>query len=878
MNELPFHSYTTKNILSVYSLNKENLKTPDDHIGNKAGSLVELSHWKFDVPDSIILDDTFYEHFLVEKKIPIQIFEIIDNRLSSLLAIRSSSNLEDSDRKSFAGMFKTILNVPNTPSEIKKAIKQCYQSFSKYTQRNNHEEEASPYMGIIVQSMISPKISGIVFTRPVVNPDEKLYQIEFSSGYGDKLTGGDVSGDYLQLDIETGKIVKQKGNIFISQEAILNLWQIIRKLETKRVYPQDAEFVVSETDDKIYLVQSRPITAFQYSSEYVIKNETEKLTQIFNKGKDTYGFSPILTATNISELFPVANPLSYSVFKTIFTGTREFDGAYNIGRKKLGYEPVSKEEQEDLFLTIGDQARSNLLIHTLIYCLKGLDKQEYLELQVRHYFQDINKDEKKGNYAQNGVYIQNPTLVECLELYPENGEFVYQVYSKFISDLFNEKIPKIKKSIPGILKQNNRFYRKEIRHKTILDTKEKFYNFDKNGLLKINDGIPPSQLYDSCKHYIEYLRTDFGVNYVIIARLAFLCPDIVKGFLEKLYQSNKDSLFPDIGTKDDSELLNICLNSLLTSKKSVIKENRSKISNLFFRFLFDKSTKTFRKVYGFKGELDISRKRLGESEDEILKGLMTTPEEAPKKKFNGQNKWLKNFYIKLRQLSSGEEFDNFHSWLEYASFFLGKREAMKLELLKILYLIRSIIEKIAREIHFGDLIYFLNWNELEECMKNPVHYRFVALKRKAYFHACESIEVSKVIMENRPENIQEKQSDKDYDPGEYRKISGTTICHGKAEGFCLTAKNSYEFHRKLILYRREGIENIIGVFKSVDPAYIKICELRGFITENGGFLAHAATIARESNVPYIFNIKVDVFRDRQYVVIDTKNEMVVYQE
>ena len=71
------------------------------------------------------------------------------------------------------------------------------------------------------------------------------------------------------------------------------------------------------------------------------------------------------------------------------------------------------------------------------------------------------------------------------------------------------------------------------------------------------------------------------------------------------------------------------------------------------------------------------------------------------------------------------------------------------------------------------------------------------------------------------------------------------------------------------------IENIIGVFKGVELSYFNISALVGFTTENGSFLSHAATIAREFRLPYISDIRFDQFLDDDYLILDTENEQVI---
>jgi phosphoenolpyruvate-protein kinase (PTS system EI component) len=92
---------------------------------------------------------------------------------------------------------------------------------------------------------------------------------------------------------------------------------------------------------------------------------------------------------------------------------------------------------------------------------------------------------------------------------------------------------------------------------------------------------------------------------------------------------------------------------------------------------------------------------------------------------------------------------------------------------------------------------------------------------------------------------------------------------------CLTASSNEEFIDKLTAFRAKNIENIVGVFRGVDPSYFNVSALAGFTTENGGYLSHAATIAREFGLPYISGISIDQFRDEDYLILDTDNEQVI---
>jgi phosphohistidine swiveling domain-containing protein len=216
----------------------------------------------------------------------------------------------------------------------------------------------------------------------------------------------------------------------------------------------------------------------------------------------------------------------------------------------------------------------------------------------------------------------------------------------------------------------------------------------------------------------------------------------------------------------------------------------------------------------------------------------------------------------------------------YAGQFMLLREKAKSELLKLLWALKRILVEFARRNRFGELLYYL---ELDEALTlgpgKRDTLRILALQRKAYLQTCRQHRVKGVLVELQSTPFEEKPSYEAQAGGSlYRFARGKAICHGRAEGICLTASSNEEFLDKLASYREKNIENIVGVFKGIELSYFNVGALVGFTTENGGYLSHAATIARELRLPYITGIGLDQFRDEDYVILDTENEQVIIRQ
>lgn len=200
-------------------------------------------------------------------------------------AVRSSATAEDLPYASFAGQQDTYLNIIGKES-ILEHIRKCWASL--FTQRaviyrmQNGFDHSQVYLSVIVQRMVFPQASGILFTADPITCNRKLLSIDASFGLGEALVSGLVSADCYQVQdgvvvskrIETKKMAiygrkeggtetkqldpdQQKTQTLTDQQT-LQLARIGRQIEEHFGCPQDIEWCLAE--DTFYIVQSRPIT------------------------------------------------------------------------------------------------------------------------------------------------------------------------------------------------------------------------------------------------------------------------------------------------------------------------------------------------------------------------------------------------------------------------------------------------------------------------------------------------------------------------------------------------------------------------------------------------------------------------------------------
>lgn len=200
-------------------------------------------------------------------------------------AVRSSATAEDLPTASFAGQHDTYLNVIGEESVIKH-ISKCWASL--FTNRavtyriQNRFDHRNVFLAVVIQRMVLPQASGIMFTADPITGNRKVSSIDASYDIGEALVSGLVTPDIYK--VKEGKIIdkkistkniaihplnnggtkeykideKYKNKQTLTDKEILKLEEMGRKIEAFFTSPQDIEWCLF--NNEFYFVQSRPIT------------------------------------------------------------------------------------------------------------------------------------------------------------------------------------------------------------------------------------------------------------------------------------------------------------------------------------------------------------------------------------------------------------------------------------------------------------------------------------------------------------------------------------------------------------------------------------------------------------------------------------------
>ena len=202
-------------------------------------------------------------------------------------AVRSSATAEDLPDASFAGQQDTYLNIHGEASLLE-SVRKCWASL--YTDRailyrlQQGFDQRNIRIAVVVQRMVEPHVSGILFTAEPVTGNRSLISINASFGLGEALVSGIVSPDVYQVDKQqqaiTGRQITDKQVLIralpqggveqvavegemrqqpaLTDAQVLALAALGGRIEQHYGTPQDIEW--AHNDEGFFILQARPIT------------------------------------------------------------------------------------------------------------------------------------------------------------------------------------------------------------------------------------------------------------------------------------------------------------------------------------------------------------------------------------------------------------------------------------------------------------------------------------------------------------------------------------------------------------------------------------------------------------------------------------------
>lgn len=225
---------------------------------------------------------------------------------NKLYAVRSSCDVEDSSENSFAGCFKTVLNV--NKEQLEEAAFQVFESFGEYSGK------------VIIQEMISSEISGVIFTANPIGILNEMVVVA-GLGLGDGVVEDKVNTSTYYYNIDD-KIYYYDGENILKNDVVKELIQIAQTIKEHFAFETDIEFAIH--DGRIYILQVRPITTLKDVNEMIILDNS-------NIVESYPGISLPLTQDFVKEIY-------YKVFRSLvhrLTGDKVLVGKMDARLKNM---------------------------------------------------------------------------------------------------------------------------------------------------------------------------------------------------------------------------------------------------------------------------------------------------------------------------------------------------------------------------------------------------------------------------------------------------------------------------------------------------------------------------------------------------------------
>lgn len=229
------------------------------------------------------------------------------------VAIRSSATAEDLPEASFAGQQATFLNIHKDKKVLKytqAAWASLFEARAIFYRVNQGFDHFKVGIAVPVQKMVQSDVSGIMFSINPINNNDDFVIVEAIWGLGENIVQGTVTPDHYVVrkkDWEVTKAQKVKQNIEmvrklgrtknykvpksrqekrkLTDKQAADLAKLAVKLQEHYDHPQDIEWAIE--DDKIYIVQTRPITTIKTINDKAAVNDQmqsmlSKMTKILD--------------------------------------------------------------------------------------------------------------------------------------------------------------------------------------------------------------------------------------------------------------------------------------------------------------------------------------------------------------------------------------------------------------------------------------------------------------------------------------------------------------------------------------------------------------------------------------------------------------------
>lgn len=760
---------------------------------------------------------------ITEAEIPFGAVTAVTQVLSRLgseqaYAVRSSATAEDLPHASFAGQQDTYLNIIGVDAVLQH-ISKCWASL--FTDRaviyrmQNGFDHSQVYLSVIVQRMVFPQASGILFTADPVTNNRKLLSIDAGFGLGEALVSGLVSPDCYKVkdgEIVDKRIAAKKLAVYglpqggtetrqldsgqqqaqtLTETQILQLEHIGRQIEGYFGSPQDIEWCLA--DDTFYIVQSRPITTLFPIPEAIDQE---------NRAYVSVGHGQMMT--------DAMKPLGLSFHLLITPAPMRIAGG------RLFVDVTSHLASPARMMIIDTLGKSDPLVKDALMTI--VERGDFIQISphAEAVAQSGKSNPDKPPADDPTPAGSDPAIVT--ELIKSNEasveELKHNIRTKSGSALFDfilEDIQELKRVLFN--PQSTAVFMAAMNASAWINE-------------KMNEWLGEINAADTLSQSVQNnITSEMGLELMDVADVIRAFPQVIEYLQQVQEEDFLDGLIKLEGGQETYDALNNYLSK-----------------------------------YGMRctGEIDITRTRWSEKPailiPMILSNIRNFAPDTSRQKFEQgrQEAWDKELELleRLKQLPDGaHKAEETKVKIDLVRNFIGYREYPKYGMVsRYLVYKQAIMKEAGRLVQAGIIrdtedIYYLNFEELHEAVRtNTIDYQLI-IKRKDDYKLYDKLTPPRVIT-----------SDGEILSGQYKRdhlpagaIAGLPVSSGVVEGRARVILNMEEANLE---------EGDILVTLFTDPSWTPLfVSIKGLITEVGGLMTHGAVIAREYGLPAVVGVE-----------------------
>lgn len=229
--------------------------------GGKAENLYFLLRHHFPIPPGWVVSWDAQSDYQQQGEV---VWDMLRGELSDIIkpdlfyAVRSSASVEDDCQFSYAGLFRSVLQIKGLDSVLDsiKLVWQSLESAEFLAYREKNIADSTPVrMAVIIQEMVPAVISGIVFSKnPLTGLSETI--IEVGPGNGEEQAA--AKKDPVRWVSKWGNWLQRPEPGLISEDLARDIVRLTNGIARQYGQPVDLEWAFD--GQSLYFLQVRPIT------------------------------------------------------------------------------------------------------------------------------------------------------------------------------------------------------------------------------------------------------------------------------------------------------------------------------------------------------------------------------------------------------------------------------------------------------------------------------------------------------------------------------------------------------------------------------------------------------------------------------------------